>query len=229
MPEIKLFNDSVGVIMRENDPWFIARDVAACLGYAKLSSSIHEHCRKIELLKYAEVSTLTDHRRGLLAIPESDVYRVIMKSILPTAEAARDWIFEEVLPLKRSTIMRKIKFLGNPPFGSLRVIMRENGLWFVGHDVDACLEYALPGKSFRKHCKKVEFVKTADFPSLTRSPNGVSIIPESDFYRLIMTSHLPIAESIQDWIVEEVLPSMRKPGAYILDFPDFGVKEKCVA
>lgn len=41
-----------------------------------------------------------------------------------------------------------------------------------------------------------------------------NIIPESDVYRLVMRSNLPDAERFQDWVVEEVLPSIRKTGGY---------------
>ena len=49
---------------------------------------------------------------------------------------------------------------------------------------------------------------------MTDSPRGISIIPESDVYRLIMRSNLPNAERFQNWVVEEVLPSIRKTGNY---------------
>lgn len=43
----------------------------------------------------------------------------------------------------------------------------------------------------------------------------MKIIPESDLYRLILRSKLPQAEAFQDWIVEEVLPAIRKHGGYL--------------
>lgn len=57
-------------------------------------------------------------------------------------------------------------------------------------------------------------------------------IPEKDVYRLIMRSNLPNAEQFQDWVCDEVLPSIRKHGIYatdnvidqILNNPDFGIE-----
>jgi anti-repressor protein len=43
----------------------------------------------------------------------------------------------------------------------------------------------------------------------------VAIIPESDLYRLVMRSKLPAAEKFEEWVVEEVLPEIRKHGAYV--------------
>lgn len=43
----------------------------------------------------------------------------------------------------------------------------------------------------------------------------MNFIPESDLYRLTMKSQLPSAEKFSDWVVEEILPSIRKNGGYI--------------
>lgn len=48
-----------------------------------------------------------------------------------------------------------------------------------------------------------------------------NIIPESDVYRLVMRSNLPGAVEFQDWVVEEVLPSIRRTGQYGAEMPDF--------
>ncbi len=45
-------------------------------------------------------------------------------------------------------------------------------------------------------------------------PRGEYIIPESDLYRLIMRSNMAEAERFQDWVVEEVLPQIRRTGSY---------------
>lgn len=86
--------------------------------------------------------------------------------------------------------------------------------WFVANDVASALGYAVPKKAVIDHCKYAEIFKGTDSVPLTDSPRGISIIPESDVYRLIMRSNLPNAERFQDWVVEEVLPSIRKTGNY---------------
>ena len=86
--------------------------------------------------------------------------------------------------------------------------------WFVANDVASALGYAVPKKAVIDHCKYAEIFKGTDSVPLTDSPRGISIIPESDVYRLIMRSNLPNAERFQDWVVEEVLPSIRKTGSY---------------
>lgn len=50
--------------------------------------------------------------------------------------------------------------------------------------------------------------------TVKRPPTFINIIPESDMYRLVMRSNLPKAIEFQDWICEEVIPSIRKTGGY---------------
>ncbi|MEB5927666.1 phage antirepressor, partial [Enterococcus faecalis] len=40
------------------------------------------------------------------------------------------------------------------------------------------------------------------------------VIPESDIYRLVIKSNLPNAEQFEEWVMEEVLPQIRKTGSY---------------
>lgn len=93
----------------------------------------------------------------------------------------------------------------------VRVVVGEDGEpWFVAADVARLLGYANPHEAVRTHCKGVS-------ETLTPSGGGfqtTKIIPERDVYRLIMRSKLPAAERFEEWVVGEVLPSIRKTGAY---------------
>lgn len=98
----------------------------------------------------------------------------------------------------------------------LRGLMRDGEPWFVARDVAKALGYADPSRAVAEHCKKS--VKTTILVNNQygkRTPLNQSIIPESDVYRLIMRSNLPDATRFQDWIVEEVLPAIRKHGGYL--------------
>lgn len=89
--------------------------------------------------------------------------------------------------------------------------------------------YSNPSKATGDHCKRAKEWRGND--SLGRVQT-FKIIPESDVYRLIMRSKLPSAEKFECWVMEEVLPSIRKHGIYatdnvvdqILNNPDFGIK-----
>lgn len=97
---------------------------------------------------------------------------------------------------------------------SVRTIDKNGELWFVANDVADILGYSDCKQAVRDHCKFAELLKGVESAPFTSSPRGINIIPERDVYRLIMRSTLPAAEKFEDWIVSEVIPSIRKHGHY---------------
>ena len=93
----------------------------------------------------------------------------------------------------------------------VRVVVVENDPWFVGKDVAEVLGYSNPQKAVRDHCKAPSAVGVND--SFTLDPQTI-IIPERDVYRLVMRSKLPSAERFEEWVVGEVLPTVRRTGGY---------------
>lgn len=84
---------------------------------------------------------------------------------------------------------------------------------FVATDIAKALGYKNNRDAIRQHCR---YVVKHDIPH-PQSPTKqleVSVIPESDVYRLIMSSTLPSAQKFERWVMEEVLPSIRKKGFY---------------
>lgn len=87
---------------------------------------------------------------------------------------------------------------------------RDNSIWFIGKEVATVLGYTDTKQAIRSHCKGgVDFT-----PENILNNRVYKIIPESDVYRLIMKSQKPEAEAFQDWVTEEVLPSIRRTGSY---------------
>ncbi len=80
----------------------------------------------------------------------------------------------------------------------------------MARDVAVLLGYKEVGLAVRTHCKGG--VKRT-LPTAGGNQQ-VTIIPERDVYRLIMRSKLPSAEAFEEWVVGEVLPSIRKTGQY---------------
>lgn len=107
--------------------------------------------------------------------------------------------------------MAELQIFNNPEFGEIRTI-DENGVpLFCGSDVAKALGYKVPKDAVAAHCKGA--VKRR-----TPTKSGVqemSFIPESDLYRLVFSSKLPTAEKFTDWVASEVLPTIRKHGAYM--------------
>lgn len=94
---------SLRLVDRNGDPWFVAKDVAAAIGYRDTDAAVRRHCKSLSFLKPDEASGLAVPSRGLSIIPEADVYRLIMRSGLPSAERFEDWVVGEVLPQVRKT------------------------------------------------------------------------------------------------------------------------------
>lgn len=94
---------NIRTIEKDGSVWFVANDVAETLGYSSPKDAIANHCKYAELLKGVDSSLLTDSPRGITVIPERDVYRLIMRSKLESAERFQDWVEGEVLPSIRKT------------------------------------------------------------------------------------------------------------------------------
>jgi len=98
---VKVFGDSkIRVSIIAGEPWFVAADICAALGYANASDAITKHCKGIA--KRYPLST-PGGKQEMRIIGEPDLYRLIIGSSLPAAEAFEKWIFEEVLPSIRKT------------------------------------------------------------------------------------------------------------------------------
>ena len=107
--------------------------------------------------------------------------------------------------------MNQMEIFKNPEFGSIRTFEQDGKVLFCGLDIAVALGYSNPRDALRRHCKGV--VKR---DTLTEGgPQQLSFIPEGDVYRLIVHSLLPSAERLERWVFDEVLPSIRKHGAYI--------------
>jgi Prophage antirepressor len=94
-------SQSIRVVVLDGQPMFSARDVAVALCYANPSEAYKDHCKYLKLLSYSELLELnwdSPNPRGEYVMPESDVYRMIIKSNKPEAERFERWVFEEVLP-----------------------------------------------------------------------------------------------------------------------------------
>ena len=109
--------------------------------------------------------------------------------------------------------MNELQIFESKEFGSVRTMTIGNEIWFVASDVAKALGYSNPRKAVSDHCKGVT---KRDTPTSSGVQN-ISYINEGDMYRLIMRSKLPSAEKFEDWVVNDVLPSIRKHGMYAVD------------
>lgn len=109
--------------------------------------------------------------------------------------------------------MNEMKIFENEAFGEIRTLETDDGkALFCGADIANALGYSNPRKALADHCKGVTKCDT-----LTKGgKQSLSFIPEGDVYRLIAHSKLPNAVKFESWVFDEVLPTIRKNGAYAL-------------
>lgn len=106
--------------------------------------------------------------------------------------------------------MNSLQIFNSEEFGEIRTIEIDGKPYFVGTDVAKALGYSNPRKAILDHCKGVT---KRDTPT-SSGVQSMSYINEGDLYRLIMKSKLPSAEKFESWVMDEVLPEIRKTGSY---------------
>lgn len=109
--------------------------------------------------------------------------------------------------------MREIKIFENPHFGKVRTLEIEGEPWFVGKDVAEVLGYQNPSKALADHVDAEDKLNNETLSSLGQ--RGGWLINESGLYSLVLSSKLPTAKAFKRWITSEVIPSIRKHGAYM--------------
>lgn len=110
--------------------------------------------------------------------------------------------------------MKNIQIFQNTEFGQVRTIDELGTILFCGSDVAKALGYARANDAISAHCKYTVKRRIA-----TKQGNEaeMSFIHEGDLYRLITHSKLPSAEKFERWVFDEVLPSIRRNGGYIME------------
>lgn len=107
--------------------------------------------------------------------------------------------------------MNQLQAFNNEELGQVRTVTQDEDVWFVAKDVCDVLEI----KNTTQALQKLDPDERTMF-NIGRQ-GDVNIINESGLYALIMTSRKPQAKSFKKWVTSEVLPSIRKHGAYMTD------------
>lgn len=121
----------------------------------------------------------------------------------------------------------KIEIFNNEEFGAVRTLTIDNEPYFVGKDVAQTLGYSNARDAINKHVDD-EDKGVANCDTLG-GKQEMTVITESGLYSLVLSSKLPTAKKFKRWVTSEILPSIRKHGAYMtpealekaLTSPDF--------
>lgn len=93
----------------------------------------------------------------------------------------------------------------------------------MAKDVAEALGFKNVSRAYNAHCQDKMTLKKREvssemeptlFPLVTQAT--ITLIPESDLYRLVMRSNLPSTQAFQDWVCDTVLPAILKDGAYVI-------------
>lgn len=103
---------------------------------------------------------------------------------------------------------------------AVRTFADANGQpWFNASDVCTILGYRNPWDATAKHCRENGLAKHEVIDSMGRTQEA-TFINEGNLYRLIVKSRKPEAEAFEQWLMEEVLPAIRKTGSYNTPNPE---------
>lgn len=124
-----------------------------------------------------------------------------------------------------------LRVFDNEEFGTIRTVMIDGEPWFVGKDVAEALGYTNPRDALSKHVDDEDKKTVAIRDGIRGNPN-VTVINESGVYSLILSSKLPNAKKFKRWVTADILPTIRKHGAYIepqtlenmIASPEFGIR-----
>ena len=109
-----------------------------------------------------------------------------------------------------------MQVFGNEEFGKIRTLDIDGVPWFIGKDVAEALGYEKIRNALSKHVDADDALKRGVIDSLGRTQE-TTLINESGLYSLILSSKLPSAKKFKRLVTSEVIPSIRKHGAYVTE------------
>lgn len=131
---VQLINKTFGselvrLTVENENPLFVAKDVCVTLGFKNPRQAVASHCRGVKKMDIPTSSGV----QSVAFIPESDIYRLVMRSRLPEAQKFQDWVCEEVLPEIRKTgsytqeekPQTPIKMTGDPILDMLNIMSHQ--------------------------------------------------------------------------------------------------------
>lgn len=111
--------------------------------------------------------------------------------------------------------MNNLKIFNNDQFGQIRTVMQNGEPWFVAKDVCDCLEINNPSQALSRLDDDEK--NTIILNEGIRGSPEKTVVNEYGLYSLVLSSRKPEAKQFKRWITHEVIPSIRKHGAYMTD------------
>lgn len=112
--------------------------------------------------------------------------------------------------------MNELRIFENAEFGQIRTVQLNNETYFVGKDVAEALGYSNTKDAIATHVQEDDkrVIQKSEITTFEIPNRGMTVINESGLYALIFGSKLESAKRFKRWVTSEVLPAIRKTGAY---------------
>jgi len=111
--------------------------------------------------------------------------------------------------------MNDIQIFNNSEFGAIRTVQINGDVYFVGKDVAEALGYSNSRKAIADHVDDED--KGVTMCDTLGGKQNLTVINESGVYALVFSSKLPTAKKFKHWVTSEILPTIRKHGAYMTE------------
>ena len=108
-----------------------------------------------------------------------------------------------------------IKIFENEEFGKVRTVIKDGEPWLVGKDVAEILEYSNTRDAISRHVDSEDKTTVVISDSGSNYKSKTTIINESGFYSLVLSSKMPKAKEFRRWVTSNVLPTIRRTGGYV--------------
>src|SRR5690606_6834551 len=117
---------------------------------------------------------------------------------------------------QQNTSTEVMVFQFSETHNEVRTLLDNGEVYFVGSDVAKTLGYSKPQNAIRQHCRYA-LKRGIPHPQNPDKELQVLTIPEGDLFRLIIHSELESAQKFESWVMDEVLPTLRKKGIYAMN------------
>lgn len=101
----------------------------------------------------------------------------------------------------------KVEVYEHPLFGKIRMFVQNGKTWFCGTDIATSLGYSNTRDAIVRHCKSHGVVNHDVIDSMGRTQQ-MKFISEGNVYRLTAKSQMPRADEFENWIFDEIVPSV---------------------
>lgn len=151
--------------------------------------------------------------KGMTLLP-LDFAEFVIEETIGKIEST-EIIEEETEEIVEENIENDLTVFEHSEFGKIRTVERDGEIWFVGKDIAEILGYTNTNKAIKDHVDVEDKSRWVTNRYSLNENSHIIIINESGLYSLILSSKLPKAKQFKKWVTAEVLPSIRKHGAYM--------------